>query len=162
MASRPYELVLRDLRADAAFSPAIELFDPAFGYCFNSYYEGAGARQPRPRRGLLTRPSLERVLAYRRHVDDGAASGSSIAASRRRARRRALIELGLHHEQQHQELMLTDILALFAANPLRPAYRAAARRALAGGAPEPLRWIGFRRRRRAASARWRRGLSLRQ
>ena len=95
-----------------------------FNYCFNSYYESQGPRQPRPRRGVLTRPSCERVLAYRAHVDDGLAKlvarglspGSEITR---------LIEVGINHEQQHQELLLTDILALFAANPLRPAYRAA-------------------------------------
>jgi len=99
------------------------IFDQAFNYCFNSYYESQGKRQPRPQRGLLTRPSSERVLAYRAHVDaaleklfaQGVAPGSELAR---------LIEVGINHEQQHQELLLTDILALFAANPLRPAYLA--------------------------------------
>jgi ergothioneine biosynthesis protein EgtB len=121
------------------FLPGYRLFDPAFGYCFNSYYEAAGPRQPRPKRGLLTRPTLDRVLAFRHHVDEAVATlverGTEDEATRR-------IELGLHHEQQHQELLLTDILALFAANPLRPAYRPARPR-LAGGAPEPLRWVAF-------------------
>src|SRR5262245_32499764 len=96
------------------------LFDESFNYCFNSYYESQGTRQPRPKRGLLTRPSIERVLAYRAHVDDGlrALLADSIDAEVAR-----LIEIGINHEQQHQELLLTDILALFAANPLRPAYR---------------------------------------
>ena len=93
-----------------------------FNYCFNSYYESQGPRQPRPKRGVLTRPSSERVLAYRAHVDEalvklfakGVAPDSEIAR---------LVEIGINHEQQHQELLLTDILALFAANPLRPAYR---------------------------------------
>jgi len=103
--------------------PGYRVFDETFNYCFNSYYESQGPRQPRPRRGVLTRPSAERVLAYRAHVDAGLAdlfargveTGSEIAR---------LIEIGINHEQQHQELLLTDILALFAANPLRPAYRA--------------------------------------
>ncbi|MBY6244090.1 ergothioneine biosynthesis protein EgtB [Methylosinus sp. Sm6] len=123
----------------APFLPAYRLFDPAFGYCFNSYYEAAGARQPRPKRGLLTRPTLDRVLGYRRHVDD-ALQTLLEAGAPQEARRR--IELGVHHEQQHQELLLTDILALFAANPLRPAYRPARPR-LAGRAPEPMRWLSF-------------------
>ncbi|MGJ0391470.1 MAG: ergothioneine biosynthesis protein EgtB [Methylocystis sp.] len=121
--------------------PGYCLFDEAFNYCFNSYYERLGPRQPRPERGLLTRPSLDRVLAYREHVDHAlmkllvrnAASEPAWAH---------LIEIGVNHEQQHQELMLTDILALFAANPLRPAYRAAQRRS-APARHEPLRWIDF-------------------
>jgi ergothioneine biosynthesis protein EgtB len=121
--------------------PGYCLFDEEFNYCFNSYYERLGPRQPRPERGLLTRPSLDRVLAYREHVDHAlmkllvrnAASEPAWAH---------LIEIGVNHEQQHQELMLTDILALFAANPLQPAYRAAQRRS-APARHEPLRWIDF-------------------
>ena len=117
------------------------IFDETFNYCFNSYYESQGRRQPRPKRGLLTRPSSERVLAYRAHVDEalerliaeGIPDGSEIAR---------LIEVGINHEQQHQELLLTDILALFAANPLRPAYRAPRPRAHRPG-PDPIRWIDF-------------------
>lgn len=121
--------------------PFYEVFDPAFGYCFNSYYTCVGERQPRQERGLLSRPPLERVLAYRRHVDAGLGRlfDQGLAAQGAAA---ALIELGLQHEQQHQELILTDILALFAANPLRPAYRAAPARGR-GGASEPMRWIGY-------------------
>jgi len=102
--------------------PGYEAFDDAFHYCFNSYYESQGPRQPRPKRGLLTRPSSERVLAYRAHVDAGLARlvSKGISPTSPIAR---LLEVGINHEQQHQELLLTDILALFAANPLRPAYR---------------------------------------
>ena len=95
-------------------------FDPAFGYLFNSYYEAVGSRHPRPERGLLTRPSAETVGAYRAHVDRAMAElirgpglGDAVAE---------LIELGLHHEQQHQELLLTDIKHAFGLNPTRPAY----------------------------------------
>jgi ergothioneine biosynthesis protein EgtB len=98
-------------------------FDDDFAYCFNSYYETAGPRHARPHRGLLTRPTAEEVFAYRRYVDDALRElfASGEAATPALAK---LLDLGQAHEQQHQELMLTDILALFAANPLRPHYRA--------------------------------------
>jgi ergothioneine biosynthesis protein EgtB len=121
--------------------PGYQAFDPTFNYCFNSYYESQGPRQPRPRRGVLTRPSAEQVLAYRGHVDEALARllARGVAANSEITR---LIEVGINHEQQHQELLLTDILALFAANPLRPAYRAR-RQPTAQAAPEAVRWIEF-------------------
>jgi ergothioneine biosynthesis protein EgtB len=97
--------------------------DERFAYCFNSYYEAAGPRQPRPKRGLLTRPSLEEVLGYREHIDAALEALFKSGAPQRQPALADLIELGINHEQQHQELILTDILALFAAQPLRPAYR---------------------------------------
>jgi ergothioneine biosynthesis protein EgtB len=122
--------------------PGYRTFDPAFNYCFNSYYESQGPRQPRPRRGVLTRPSAEQVLAYRGHVDEaldkllarGVAPSSEITR---------LIEIGINHEQQHQELLLTDILALFAANPLRPAYRRKQQTTHEAADAEPVRWVEF-------------------
>ena len=92
-------------------------FDEAYAYLFNSYYEAEGPRHDRPARGLLTRPSLEEVLEYRVHVD--AAMAEAITGFPVEAL--DLLELGLHHEQQHQELLLTDILHLFSRNPLGPA-----------------------------------------
>ncbi len=92
-------------------------FDPRFGYLFNSYYEAAGPRHPRGSRGLLTRPALGEVLAWREHVD----TALDRAWGRLDAELRALVELGIAHEQQHQELLLTDILHLFAQNPIAPA-----------------------------------------
>ena len=98
-------------------------FHPAYAYLFNSYYDAVGARHPRPQRGLLTRPTVAEIYRYRSHVDasmvrfleDGADDGAL-----------ALTELGLHHEQQHQELILTDLKHAFAQNPLRPAYEVVA------------------------------------
>lgn len=104
------------------FLPGYRTYDARYNFCFNSYYETQGARQPRPLRGLLTRPTAVDVRAYRSHVDDGLGllSESGCADTPEVAAR---IELGIAHEMQHQELVLTDILALFALNPLRPAYR---------------------------------------
>jgi ergothioneine biosynthesis protein EgtB len=106
-----------------ADSSNYKAFDERFNFLFNSYYESVGARQPRALRGLLTRPTLGEVLAYREYVD------SAIAQLLQRTPADSVlkvIELGCHHEQQHQELLLTDILHLFAQNPLRPAYRESA------------------------------------
>jgi ergothioneine biosynthesis protein EgtB len=118
-----------------------QLFDEAFNYCFNSYYETLGPRHPRPKRGLLTRPSAESVLAYRTHVDDGLRSFLSREDAHQGEAAR-LIEIGINHEQQHQELLLTDILALFAANPLRPAYQAKPTEVDLAD-PDPIGWIEY-------------------
>ncbi|HEX8570005.1 MAG TPA: ergothioneine biosynthesis protein EgtB [Caulobacteraceae bacterium] len=99
---------------------AYRVFDETFDHLFNSYYEALGARWPRDRRGLITRPDVQRVLAWRRHVD--AAVLAEGAALERSAGH--LIELGLAHEEQHQELILTDVLHLLAQAPSRPAYAA--------------------------------------
>ena len=94
-------------------------FHPQFRMLFNSYYVGVGPRHPRPERGLLSRPTLDEVRAYRRHVNDGMARIMDRAPDDTLA---DIVELGIHHEQQHQELMLTDLKHLFSRNPLRPAY----------------------------------------
>ena len=100
--------------------PGYRPYDPEYNYLFNSYYEAVGERHARDRRGLLTRPSAEEVTAYRRHVDR--AMGELLEAGKHSPELAALVVLGLQHEQQHQELLLTDILHAFAQNPLLPAY----------------------------------------
>jgi len=100
-------------------------FDPAFNYLFNSYYEAVGDRHPRPKRGLLTRPSAADVFRYRAHVDAAMAERLPRLSDGDFDRLRPVIELGLNHEQQHLELLFTDIKHAFAQNPLRPAYRVA-------------------------------------
>lgn len=118
------------------------LFDETFNFCFNSYYESQGARQPRGHRGLLTRPSIDRVMAYRHHVDDALTRLANLPESHCTEVQR-LVEIGINHEQQHQELLLTDILSLFAANPLRPAYRPG-KPSLVADPPVPaMSWIDY-------------------
>jgi ergothioneine biosynthesis protein EgtB len=95
-----------------------EIFHPQFGYLFNSYYEAIGDRHPRPQRGLLSRPTVEEVYQYRHYVDR--AMEELLKETSRDLK--SLITLGLQHEQQHQELLLTDIKYNFAINPLRPEY----------------------------------------
>jgi ergothioneine biosynthesis protein EgtB len=111
-------------------------FDPRFAYLFNSYYEAEGARHARDRRGMLTRPTLAEVLAWRAAVD----ARLAVALPRLPDRARDLVELGVQHEQQHQELLLTDILHLFAQNPLDPAVWPVPRNVPAPEAA-PIRWI---------------------
>lgn len=97
--------------------PGYQVFDPDFRFLFNSYYEAVGPRHARPARGMLTRPPVERIRDYRRHVDDAlldALPGLPDDLT-------PVIELGLHHEQQHQELLVTDMLHAFSRNPLHPA-----------------------------------------
>ncbi|HEU4410752.1 MAG TPA: ergothioneine biosynthesis protein EgtB [Polyangiaceae bacterium] len=117
-----------------------EPFHPAYNYLFNSYYEAAGDRHARDRRGVLSRPTVEEVIEYRYHVNRAmAALLSGSAPPGRLAPLVDVIVLGLHHEQQHQELMLTDLKHVLASNPLRPAYRADAGPPEGAKAP-PLVW----------------------
>jgi ergothioneine biosynthesis protein EgtB len=93
------------------------VFDDDYRFLFNSYYEAVGARHPRPMRGLLTRPEASRITAFRAHVDDA----MQRYLPHMPPETLALVELGLHHEQQHQELLVTDMLDAFSKNPLTPA-----------------------------------------
>ena len=124
-------------RALPGFAPYRE----AFRVLFNSYYVAVGPRHPRPERGLLSRPSLDEVLAYRASVDERM-QALFARYPEQIARLADLIELGVHHEQQHQELILTDLKHALSRNPLLPAYQAAAR-ARAGAAPAPMRWTAL-------------------
>lgn len=99
--------------------PGYQRFDDRFDHLFNSYYEAVGERTPRAQRGQITRPTLDEVLAYRRHVDVAMAV---LLADPGDADPTALVVLGLNHEQQHQELILMDIKHLLSLNPLKPAY----------------------------------------
>jgi len=116
--------------------PGYRAYDPRFAYLFNSYYEAEGSRHPRARRGMLSRPALAEVLAWRAHVDAALAAALPELAEPARA----LVELGVHHEQQHQELLLTDILNLLDCNPLDPAMWSRPR-PVPAPTPGPPRWI---------------------
>ena len=99
--------------------------DPRWGFLFNSYYDAVGARHPRPERGLLTRPPIAAVLAWRQRIDQGLEALLNRLEQQPPAQAEpllALLELGLQHEQQHQELLLMDLLDGFSRNPLEPAY----------------------------------------
>ena len=113
------------------------VFDPAYEYLFNSYYEAVGPRHPRPQRGMISRPGVDEIMAYRRHVSDAMVE----LLDRGSGDWPELVELGLHHEQQHQELILMDAKHLLSLNPLRPAYRTASPAPVAE--PEPLTWTAF-------------------
>ena len=111
-------------------------FDASYRVLFNSYYQAVGERHPRPERGLISRPSLAEVLRYRADVD---ARMLALLEPGGDAETEALVTLGLHHEQQHQELLLTDIKHMLSRNPAHPAY--AKRWPIAAVQPQPLRWF---------------------
>jgi ergothioneine biosynthesis protein EgtB len=120
-----------------------EPFEPRWHHLFNSYYETLGPRHPRPQRGLLTRPLLASVHRYRAHVESAVEQMMGSADDATWARVRPLVELGLHHEEQHQELILTDVLHALSCNPLLPAYEPLEQPALhlAASTPPPLTWV---------------------
>src|SRR5258708_5290621 len=121
--------------------PDYEPYDRRFQYLFNSYYEVLGARHPRPQRGLLTRPTLGEVFKYRRHVDDAMGGLFERASQAQCLVFEDIAELGLHHEQQHQELILTDIKHLLSSNPLLPRYMPAS--PVPVKSAPPLGWVDF-------------------
>jgi len=123
----------------AHFLPHYRPVHPRFAYLFNSYYQTVGAMQPRPDRGLLSRPTLDQVYAYRCTVDEQVLELIEAAPERHGGELTRRLTLGLHHEQQHQELLLMDIKHNLSVNPMLPVYREDLPRP-AGMAP-PLRWL---------------------
>jgi ergothioneine biosynthesis protein EgtB len=119
----------------------VGVVDPRYEHIFNSYYETIGARQPRAKRGLLSRPSAAEVSTYRRLVDEKLTRLLSTADADAMARVLPIVELGIAHEEQHQELLLTDILHAFSENPLRPTYRPEAATPARAPALEPIRFV---------------------
>ena len=121
-------------------NPRYREFHPQFAYLFNSYYNAIGDRTPRDMRGLMSRPTMEEVWNYREHVDRALADFVSAASDDLLHTITPLVDLGINHEQQHQELMLTDVKTVLALNPLRPTYRT---REIGAARVMPLRWISF-------------------
>ena len=118
--------------------PGYQSRHPEYAFLFNSYYVQAGERYPRPRRGLVTRPSVQDVFDYRQYVDEGVCE---LLRKTPQNLDLSVIEVGIHHEQQHQELMLTDLKHLFSFNPLHPCYQS--RNGTRDGQPSQLGWIYF-------------------
>jgi len=126
----------------ALASPGYRSPHASYAYLFNSYYVAAGERHCRPKRGLLSRPTVEEVYRYRAYVDQHMTAFLEGLPGETLERWSPVVELGLHHEQQHQELLLTDVKYNFACNPLRPAYVSAD---IPTHVPKvgPLRWVSF-------------------
>ncbi|MDP1902182.1 MAG: ergothioneine biosynthesis protein EgtB [Rubrivivax sp.] len=120
------------------FEPGFTPYHPAFRVLYNSYYHGVGEQHPRAQRGLVTRPTLAEVRAYRAAVDERMQALLRNPVDKAVAE---LVELGLQHEQQHQELLLTDVLHLFSCNPLAPVYRPGRPQAVAPASA--LEWVPF-------------------
>jgi ergothioneine biosynthesis protein EgtB len=116
-------------------------FDPGYGYLFNSYYEAVGARHPRPQRGLVSRPGIAEIARYRAYVDRAMTELIAALDPVVWAEAAPLIELGINHEEQHQELILMDIKHVFSLNPLQPPYSAST--TPSAGCAAPLGWLNF-------------------
>lgn len=124
-----------------AAEPDYEPVDARYVYLFNSYYNAVGDRHPRPQRGVLSRPTLDEVLGYRATVDERVSHAIRTASTDRLRLLDGVVTVGLHHEQQHQELILTDIQHAFSLNPLKPAYREPGDRPVA--APPDIEWHDY-------------------
>ena len=123
------------------FFPDYQSLHPQYGFLFNSYYNAVGPFYSRPHRGLLSRPTVKEVFHYRSDIDLLVSELIESADEQLLAKLEPIITLGLHHEQQHQELMLTDIKSVFWQNPLRPAFRTRDRKQ-----PQPvpaIKWLQF-------------------
>jgi ergothioneine biosynthesis protein EgtB len=123
----------------ARFVRGYQPFDSDWGYLFNSYYESVGERWPRAQRGFLSRPTVREVFAYRTAIDEQVEALLESPTSGDDPELRDLVTLGLHHEEQHQELLLTDIKHVLGTNPLRPAYHA--RPHAPSGVAPALEWV---------------------
>src|SRR5215469_8944648 len=121
--------------------PGYRPFDDRFAYIFNSYYHSAGDRHPQPERGFLSRPTVSQVFDYRRYVESGMHRFFSESSQRKMQEFAFVVELGIHHEQQHQELILTDLKHVLSVNPVQPVYRPAEHQPPRAQAPS--QWIGF-------------------
>src|SRR3989441_2249099 len=121
--------------------PDYQSLHPKYAYLFNSYYNTLGERHCRPKRGLISRPTVEETYAYRRYVDERVLDLLEKLDERRLAEFAPIITLGLHHEQQHQELMVTDIKHVLSCNPLNPTY--VARIPTNASRVPPLEWVSF-------------------
>src|SRR5437660_5517960 len=133
----------------APHAPGFRPYRAPFAYLFNSYYEAVGERWPRPARGLLSRPTVAEVYAYRRAVDERTVALLETADEQALGRLEPLVELGLNHEQQHQELLLTDLKHAFGLNPIHPQYAPPVEEARADATPieweshsAGVRWVG--------------------
>jgi ergothioneine biosynthesis protein EgtB len=125
-----------------SFAPSYRPFHPAYRELFNSYYQQVGRMHPRAERGFLSRPTVDEVYAYRRHVDGAVIELLQGSPSRDAAEIARRLRIGIHHEQQHQELLLTDIKRNLSVNPLWPAYREDLPTGSGRSAP-PLHWIEY-------------------
>jgi ergothioneine biosynthesis protein EgtB len=121
--------------------PEYPSYHPQFAYLFNSYYNAVGPRHCRPKRGLISRPTVEETYEYRHYVDEHMLALLDTLDEQRLVEAAPRVTLGLHHEQQHQELMLMDIKHVFSQNPLYPVY--AERKAASIATVPPLEWIPF-------------------
>lgn len=125
------------------FAPGYTEFHADFAFLFNSYYEALGPRHARPQRGLLSRPTADQVAGYRAHVDQAMEDLLAKASGADWSRIAPLLDLGLNHEQQHQELLLTDIKHVFSCNPLLPAHTYRPAPVPGEDAASPLNWVEF-------------------
>lgn len=117
--------------------------DPQYAYLFNSYYVQAGERHLRPKRGLISRPTVEQTYSYRNHVDESMIQFMKNASEKEWQELSSVIEIGIHHEQQHQELIVTDIKHVLSENPLYPKYRSKNNIADESNTAEELKWVDF-------------------